>query len=71
MIDFEVHPLTPSLFTSPIEDMIREMQRIKSELPDVEAKSSKTGLPERLWHVISVFANRLAVERLSSASMSD
>jgi ATP-dependent DNA helicase RecG len=41
-----------------VEDTVREVQRLQSELQDVEAKRAAQDLPKRLYKTFSAFGNR-------------
>lgn len=40
-----------------IADALEQLQRQRTELPNVEAKRARDGLPKRIWETLSAFAN--------------
>ena len=41
-----------------LRELIEEVQHLHSELDDVEVKTAQGGTPQRLYEVLSAFANR-------------
>ena len=49
---------TGNLYSSWVEEIVRELQTLNSELHDVEAKRARTNLPSEIYRTLSAFGNR-------------
>lgn len=54
----EIKRITPMMTHTELLDLIEEVQHLHSELDDVEVKTALGGTPQRLFEVLSAFANR-------------